>query len=133
MKLYELEKPMVTKVTLGLLTLMEAKFNSELQKLKSTIADVLLSYKTTAPGNPRIPLDKFLDSLSVSYTNVQSDKSLIIEILEELTDIVKEVDVANNQIVLKSALTLRNKTSEPEKNKQKVSQMAIRAIKTRTK
>jgi hypothetical protein len=133
MKLFELDSPKTQSLTNAILQLLEAENANQVQELKATIMDLLLSYKATAPGNPKIPLDKFLASINIPGLDIQNDKSLVIEVLESLSDVVKEVDVSKNQIVLKSALTLRNKKADPEKNKEKVSRMAARAIKKRTK
>jgi len=133
MKLFELDSPKKQSLTNAILALLEMENANRVQELKSTIMDLLLSYKATAPGNPKIPLNKFLSSINIPGLDMQKDKSLVVEVLESLSDIVKEVDVFGNQIVLKSALTLRNKKVDPEKNKEKVSKMAVNAIKKRIK
>lgn len=133
MKLFELDKPKKISFTRSILALLEAEVATQVQELKNNIIDMLLSYKTTATGNPNIPLDKFLKSLSIPGLDIEYNKPLVIEIIESLTDIVKEVNVPSNKIVLKSALTLRNKNNDPEKSKEKVAKMSSRAIKRRIK
>jgi hypothetical protein len=133
MFLKELHKSTDWTVVKSLVRLLEAEQSAMVGQLKTAILDALLSYQATAEGSPNVPFDKFLKSITVPGIDLKANQALIIEIIESLTEVVKEVDVRGNKIVLKSALNVRDKKSNPEKNKEKVSKMANRAIKKRQK
>jgi hypothetical protein len=133
MFLKELHKSTDWTVVKSLVRLLEAEQSAMVGQLKTAILDALLSYQATAGGSPNVPFDKFLKSITVPGIDLKANQALFIEIIESLTEVVKEVDVRGNKIVLKSALNVRDKKSNPEKNKEKVSKMANRAIKKRQK
>lgn len=133
MFLKEFDRPLKFIGIKSILKLLEVQQATMVNDIKNTALDLLLSYTSTAPASESIPLDKFLQSLAIPGLDINSDKNLVVDVLNSLSDVVKEVDVGANKIVLKNAMTVRNKKSNPEKNKEKVSKMAARAIKKRTK